>query len=377
MHDPMKVLMEEARSGARVLLAGPPATGKTARIRAVAKELGYEFICTPLHLQERVDLSGAIVPAGDVARQLPLELIARLRNAKKPVLWLIDDLGKAPIDIQGALKSLITRAGEGMSLPEHVLVWGATNRPEDAAGVRGLDEALRSEYDAAYEIQAPISIVQGGKVVEVKIPVPTERGTVPLAPWEDEVENWCMWALDYARQLEKTDPQRAYWAAQVVAFHRVTRGEWLYRWHHVQNPAERFPDFRSWHAVMKLPEPLQKYEPIAARIGHPATAAFISVREDITSMPTLDEILASPQTAPVPGEGSTAAMYLLATLIALWATLDNLRHLIPYVERLPRQFAALAAKGIARKFKDNVDKLVAVERWNKFVDRNSDLFDIE
>ena len=55
-------------------------------------------------------------------------------------MLLLDDLGQAPIDVQAAAMSLF----DSGALPEHVLIWGATNRPGDKAGVSSLCEPLRS-----------------------------------------------------------------------------------------------------------------------------------------------------------------------------------------------------------------------------------------
>lgn len=373
---PFGVLVREAKAGSRVLLVGPPATGKTARVRALARELGYEFFCTALHLQERPDLSGVIVPDKKlgVARQLPLEMLARLRNADHPVLWLIDDLGKAPIDVQGALKSLITRSGEGMSLPPNVLVWGATNRPEDGAGVRGLDESLRSEFDAAYEIPAPIH--QPGND-SPSMPDELERGTVFLSTWQAEVEQWTEYAFGVASDCESDGrSEDAEWVASIAAFHANSSGTWLYRWTRTQNPATRYPDYRSWGAVIALPSHARSLRFVAARIGHGAASAFMAFREVINKVPSRDQVEMFPDSAPVPEERDGSALYYIATLLPIWLRAgfsgkSNVRQIVTYMERLPRQFAAYSAKLAISK---HASRLLTSKYWTEYMDRNKDLF---
>jgi DNA polymerase III delta prime subunit len=371
MEDRVNVLLEEAKAGNRVLLFGPPGTGKTSRIRALAHQLGYKFICTPLHLQERVDLSGAIVPAGEVAKQLPLELVHTLRTSTEPTLWLIDDLGKAPIDVQGALKSLITRYGEGACLPAHVLVWGASNRPEDGAGVRSLDESLRSEFDATYEVPAPF-ISKDGKLV---YPVEHERGVALLGTWDDEVESWCQWAMSTLDTLDDQDAQ--VWRTKVIAFHKVTGGDYLYRWQPSSaSPAVRYPDFRSWESVLRLPATLRVLRSIAARIGWSTATTLLSVVDSISGLPTKSQVLDDPDNAPVPSESSPAAMYMTCILAVHWATLDNVRHILTYVQRFPRTYLAFSARSLVRKFDGNkqLERLVSIPAWDAFYSNNREIF---
>ncbi|MEM4407021.1 MAG: ATP-binding protein, partial [Candidatus Methanomethylicaceae archaeon] len=302
------VLLDELKLGNRVLLVGPPGCGKTARVRQLAGQLGMEFIITPTHLMERVDFGGAIVPdiKNGVAKLLPLDLLARLRSSEKPTLWFLDDLGKAPVEVQGAIKSLITREGVGANLPPNVVVWGATNRPQDAAGVRGLDESLRSEFDACYCIPVP-KWEQGQDQPEL-INQAVTNSEVYVGTWSEELDQWIEWATT----VEGLD---ANWVAKIATFHKTTQGVWLYRWQRATSISSRFPDYRSWESVLRLPENMRTYAALASRIGVQA-ATFFRGHEALTSdCPSLEDIMHHPKQAGVPSSENPAALYYVSFLV--------------------------------------------------------------
>ena len=124
----------------RVLLVGPPGIGKTGRITDVAQEAGYEICVWRASLLERPDILGCFAPNFEkgVTQILPLEAVAHLQKTKEKTLLFLDDLGQAPIDVQASLMRLF----DNHALSNNVLIWGATNRPGDKAGVTALCEPL-------------------------------------------------------------------------------------------------------------------------------------------------------------------------------------------------------------------------------------------
>ncbi|MEI6873319.1 MAG: AAA family ATPase, partial [Verrucomicrobiota bacterium] len=147
----MKVnLSKLLRAKLRVLLVGKPGLAKTARVLEAAREAGYRTVIFRTSLSERVDLGGCLVPdvAAGVTVALPLQLLADLKKASDKVLVFLDDLGQAPMDVQAATMSLFDKG----TLPENVVIWGATNRPGDKAGVTSLCEPLRSRFHVAFAI---------------------------------------------------------------------------------------------------------------------------------------------------------------------------------------------------------------------------------
>lgn len=328
----------------RVLLVGPPGCAKTARVFAAAKATNHRVVVFRASMAERVDLGGCLVPdlRQGVTRALPMELLHDLRTGSEPTILLLDDLGQAPMDVQASAMSLF----DCHSLPDTVLVWAATNRPGDKAGVTSLCEPLRSRFDVAFAIATP--------GVEDK-----SDGAVVLAPWRDEVEGWCQWA------------QEQDYAPEIVAWHRATTGRTLYGWKPSGDPALRMPDFRSWHTVARLwAAELRDLRTIAAAIGKPYAAEFLAFAALADQLPTPQQVWLDPDAAPVPTD--PAAQYLIAAMLARAVEPKSAPQLVRYLGRLPRVMAAFCARDAYRRIGA---PLVMVREWQQWWLANKQLFE--
>lgn len=329
----------------RVLLVGPPGCAKSARIFASSKDAGFKVIIFRTSLAERVDLGGCLIPdvASGLTRSLPLELLHGLRNATEPTLFVLDDLGQAPIDVQASAMSLFDPG----ALPDCVLIWGATNRPGDKAGVTALCEPLRSRFHLAFAIATPGNEEKAD-------------GASMLGTWKDEVDGWCEWAL--------SDEIAA--PAEVVAWHRSTTGRTLYSWKPHADPGVRMPDFRSWQTVCELWKlGITDLSTVAAAIGKPAAAEFLAFARLADQLPTPDQVWMDPKGAPVPTDPS--ACYLSATMLAQAVTDKHAGAFVQYCDRMGRVFCALAAKDAFRRLGA---KLSGNRHWAEWWNRNQELF---
>lgn len=327
----------------RVLLVGPPGCGKTARIASIASEFGRKLVVMRASLSERVDFGGALVPdmKNGVTRALPLEVLSELQTTTEPTLLFLDDLGQAPIDVQAALMRLF----DDGALSPSVLIWGATNRPGDVAGVTRLCEPLRSRFHLAFAIAAPgTEDLPGGPVV--------------LGTWADEVAAWCEWAMDNDAP------------AEVIAWHRSTVGRTLYAWEPSSNPAVRMPDFRSWATVISLwNNGIRDLQVMAAAIGKPAASEFLAFAKLAHKLPTPDQVWMDPQGAPVPTD--PAALYLVASMLANAVEAQHASAVVTYLARMPRVYGALLARDAYRKLGA---KLSGSKEWVKWFTANQDIF---
>lgn len=327
----------------RVLLVGPPGCGKTARIAKVAEVAGRRLVVMRASLAERVDIGGCLVPdsAAGVTRALPLELLQDLRTTKEPTLFFLDDLGQAPLDVQAACMRLFDQ-GE---LSEHVLIWGATNRPQDKAGVSALCEPLRSRFHLAFSVATPGAEEKAD-------------GAVLLGTWEDEVAGWVNWALDSG------------FAPEIAAWHRSTSGRTLYAWKPHADPAARMPDFRAWETVGRLwGAGIQDLAHIGAAIGKPCAAEFLSFARLADQLPTPDQVFMDPAGAPVPSDPS--ALYLIAANLAGAVNAKFAGAMCQYMGRMPRIYAALCARDSYRKLGA---KLSGNKEWQTWFTENQELF---
>jgi hypothetical protein len=340
-----KMLKKYLQAKLRVLLVGPPGIGKTARILAVAKELGYEVVVMRASLAERVDFGGALVPdlKAGITREIPLETIAKLRASTKPTLLFLDDLGQAPIDVQAALMRLFDNG----SLPDNVVVWGATNRPADKAGVTCLCEPLRSRFDLAFELSTPTS-------------AETLDGGTTLASWKEELSAWCDWASSIDA------------APEIIAWHRATTGRTLYGWKPNANPAIRMPDFRTWETMIKAWNADIKDMPsVSAIVGKPTAVEFLAFARLATDLPTPDQVRIDPMGAPVPSEPS--ACYLITSMLAQACGPKDVKNFCKYAARMDRVYAALLYRDLFRRLGA---KLSGDPTWVAWLTEHQALFSV-
>jgi hypothetical protein len=329
------------RARIKVMLVGPPGLGKTARVNAAAKKAGFAVHVLRAGLADRVDIGGALIPdaAAGVTRELPLESIAALRRADKPTLLFLDDLGQAPMDVQAACMRLF----DAGYLPPHVVIWGATNRPEDKAGVVGLCEPLRSRFDVAYTMPLPPRPDTDGKHAPLAL-----CGAV--SDWRDELEAWCDWALTTGA------------APAVVAWHRATQGRTLYTWQPDRDPAARYADYRSWESVIKLEAAgLASLQNVAAAVGAPVAAEYCALRALGDKLPTIAQIEEAPGDVHVPRDASQ--LWLLATTLGAALSPANAGALVTYAGRLPRVYCALAMRDGYRRVGAALVKVPAWAAW--------------
>ena len=339
----MSRLAQYMKAGESVLLGGPPGCAKTARILAAAKSIDYDVYLSRASLSDRIDYAGCLVPDFDkgITRALPLEAIKLLRETTRPTVWFIDDLGQAPIDAQAALMQLF----DNNFLPANVLVWAATNRPGDKAGVTALCEPLRSRFSLCFGIATPDSRE-------------TPNGTVYLGSWKDEVEGWIEWAM-----LNNLP-------SDVWAYHRFNSGEHLYKWQPNGDPTLRMADFRSWHTVARLyAKGIRDAQSIAGAIGMPDASAFLAFVACAKDLPSPDEVFANPATCRVPTEPSP--LYLLASCLSAAVTPKTMAAMLTYGARLQRLYEAYMVRDAHKRLKR---ALYTHPAWNAWYAKNRELF---
>lgn len=337
------------KAGFRVLLISGPGQAKTARIQAVADLLGWRFFygidgrtCDQM---DRLDAAGAVVPdtAAGVTRTLPLLALKEIYDCRTPAIWFLDEIGRAPLDVQGALNSAMDYLRRNGS---PVVVVAATNRPQDKAGVAALSEQLRSRFDVAFAVATP----------DARTADPS--GATYLCDWATEVDGWCHYATT------------AGFDEAIIAWHRSTAGRTLYAWKPSADAGLRMPDYRSWEVVARLMKAgLADVDTVGAAIGKGHAAEFLAFAALKAQLPTPAEVWADPVNARVPTD--PAASYFVASILSRACTVKNVPAFLTYIARLGRVYTALAARDVHVLLGG---KLANVPDWNAFYVANQTLF---
>ena len=356
MSEASSLLKQEMFAGQNVLLVGPPGTGKTSIILKTAKECGFEMeveteegIQSTLlraSLMERVDWTGCMVPDHQmgVTRQLPFSLVNGLRKTKKKTVLFLDDMGQAPMDTQASFM----RSFDNEFLGKNVVVWAATNRPGDKAGVNALCEPLRSRFHAKYIIPTPETTNKA------------DGGTL-LCDWNEWVDNWINWALSNDAPPE------------VVGWHKSTNGKSLYNWKPHADPSICMPDFRSWGAIIdRWNKGLRSLDQLSAVIGKGCAAEFLSYASLTNKLPSSDQVWADPLGSMMPDDPS--AQWLICFILTQQVKSTCVNEFLKYITRMPRIMTAFAARSCFLR----IGKSLSANRiWTKWVDENEGLFGIE
>lgn len=139
-------------------LTGMPGIGKTALMKAIADELGYDLILFHPVVSDPTDFKGLPWMFTDAdgkqrAVFVPFNQLNALINAKRPTICGLDDFGQAPDAVQASCMQLL-HGGElcGKKISEHVRFMACTNRKQDRAGVSGFLEPVKSRFHGIFEL---------------------------------------------------------------------------------------------------------------------------------------------------------------------------------------------------------------------------------
>jgi len=116
---------------------GPPGTGKTRSIEAVARSLGYNIEIVIAAIRDPAEFCGYAIPRGGELEFAPAPWARRAaKNAEKgqPTLIFLDEISCAPPSVQSAILRPILEGWAGdLYLDPELIRWGAAANPPDEA----------------------------------------------------------------------------------------------------------------------------------------------------------------------------------------------------------------------------------------------------
>jgi hypothetical protein len=304
------VLKDAITHSEQLLIVGAPGIGKTDIVEQAAQDIGCDILKSHPAIDDPTDYKGLPFRADNShAEFLPFGNLWTAMQAKKPLVYFIDDLGQAAESVQKALMQLLLgRKLNGHQLPDCVTFVAATNDVKQQSGVSGMIEPVKSRFDSIVHLEVSL-------------------------------DDWCDWAL-------RNDQP-----AELIAFLR-NRPELL----HAFTPTKELvnsPCPRTWASIgRRLARGVNDFDLYAGAVGKGPAREFTAFLELITEAPSVDAILADPDGQPVPEK--PALRYLVATALGQRAEKQNIERAFRYLQRMQQQFRVLAMRDAIRR-----DKMLA------------------
>jgi len=329
------------QAGTPILAWGPPGTGKTATITALADALSLPCECVIASVREPADFAGLPIIRDDgVALHAP-SWAHRLAQAGKGILFL-DEISTAAPAVQAALlRVVLDRVVGDLPLPPSIAVVAAANPPECAAGGWDLSAPLANRFchlSWGLDTQAWIDGMLRG----------FGAPSVPRLPdgWEAGIPA----------------------ARTIVASFIRHRPHLLLQLPESEEQAGRaWPSPRSWDMAARLlaaSDATQAGEDVSATliagcVGDGAGLEFLAWRKAL-DLPDPEEILTHPDRFRVPERGDQAFAVLTAVISAAVGKLTRDRWMAAWTvlaraaDQGAKDIAAAAAKSLAAARKPNL-----------------------
>lgn len=313
-----------------ILIKGKPGIGKSDIVaqsvplwERMKAKLGLKaklLISHPV-VSDPTDYKGLPFPKKDgTADFLPFGDLQQIISAKEKTIFFLDDLGQASYSVQAAcMQLLLARRINGHIVSDHVTFIAATNRRQDKAGVNGILEPVKGRF---------ISIIG----------------------LEVNTDDWVKWALDNNMPTE------------LIAFIRF-RPELLDKFEPSKD-IENSPSPRTVTAVGKqqlkgLPERFE-FEAFKGAAGEAFAAEYCGFLKIYRELPSMDEIIVNPDSAPVPSEPS--AKYAISTALAQKMNDQNIGAICTYLDRLDPEISVACMKDAVTRNR-SVSKNRAYINW--------------
>jgi hypothetical protein len=291
---------------------GACGVGKSQIVAKVAVDLSYDFLDVRAVQLDPVDLRGLPRIAADQTEWVPPKF---LPTSGKGILFL-DELTSAPQMTQAGCYQLVLdrKLGE-YKLPNGWVVIAAGN----PASERG---------------------------VHFSMPRPLRNRFVHLE-LEADLNDWCKWAIKAGVRPE------------IIAFLRF-KPELLHS-ADTASDVNAWPTPRSWEMASNVLGGVARRQKTAflsgasefeaqlldGTVGPAATSELVAFLRLFRQLPSIDQILIDPDTAPLPTE--TSAQIAIATALGRVMTDNSVGRVLKYLDRMPTEMRVMAVRDAAAR----------------------------
>ena len=287
----------------RILAVGKPGVGKTFTHRQVCARLGWDYIPVCAPLQSPVKIGGyprpPAVEGGDASHAL-FDGIALAFRATKPTYLVFDDLGMAGGETLKAIVDLVQFGRiDNRTLPDCVVVGGATNDVGHGADVQGLIEPLKTRWHTIVTI-------------------------------EPSVDDLVRYGLAQG------------WPSDLLAFLR-NAPDALHDWKPSKSMSVDGACPRGWEYVAEWVN-MGELDPevIAGCVGKGRAAEYLAFRGLVSELPDIDAVLVDPEGSPVPVNPS--AQWLVSMALASRMTGGTFGQCVKYLQKMGQMFRAYSIR---------------------------------
>ena len=289
----IQIVKQAITTNTKILLVGKPGEGKTDIVKQAAEAAGFDLEILHPATSDPTDIKGMPVVQADGSPEFkPFGDMKRLIEAKVPTVAFLDDLGQAPVSVQGALMQLL-HGGElnGEKISEHVVFIAATNDSSHMAGVSGLLEPVKSRFSSIIHVAS-------------------------------DSESWCAWAAENEMPPELIQFIR--FAPDQLNGFKPTRD------------LTNTPNPRTVASFGKLINNGMNHPAIlAGAVGQEFTMMYQAFAQLADELPDIAEILANPDTVDMPSRPDL--IFITVAALTKAATVDNFDAILTYLERLARK----------------------------------------
>jgi hypothetical protein len=302
------------------MLHGSPAIGKSSIIHQLADKLNLLVIDARMAGFDPTDLQGfpALDPAKGLATYMPMDTFPLVGQAiptnPKTNLpyegWVLflDEFNSAPLAVQAAAyKLILDRMVGAHKLHDHCLVVCAGNLDDDGA------------------ITNPMSSAMVSRIVHIVV--------------KPNLKEWMDWAVG------------AGISTKILSFLEF-KAQMFYTFDSSE-PAHIYASPRTWEFANRLfmrwgeTVTLEKTPLLVGTISDGVTTEFRSYLAFYQHLPSMADIMASPQSTPVPN--LPGVLYALDGSIADWLDAANIEKMLTYIDRMPEEHRVILFRMALRR----------------------------